>query len=162
MNLKEHITYFATPGAEDSPFASFIMSENLMPACDLVAISIGPSSVAYLPVLDDIPPIYNWNKVIFDVWWNQPIVCDKQRRKMSRKDLVLALANKDGGAHVDPELDEIYASLSRQNSLGWEWVSEEGTRDPDSGPELACLRQISHELEKSLRAATDVEPTRGR
>lgn len=32
---------------------------------------------------------------------------DNKNNKFSRKDIILSVANKDGGAHVDPELEEI-------------------------------------------------------
>ena len=66
---------------------------------------------------------------------------------------MLALANKDGGAHVDPRLDVIYADLSRNNSLAWEAYAADGSsRPPEDGPELAIMRQIAHELIKTFEA----------
>ena len=58
---------------------------------------------------------------------------------------MLALANKHGGAHVDPELDDIYAELSRENSLERMRSSSAGWV-PMPGPEHASERQIAHEF----------------
>jgi len=68
---------------------------------------------------------------------------------LCRRDLILAVANKDGGAHVDPVLDEKYANLSRGNSLAWRYRGPRGDI-PLEGPEKAAVRQIAHEVLKTL------------
>ena len=78
------------------------------------------------------------------------IFIDEQQRKISRRYLVLTAANQDGGAHVDPELDEIYADLTRNNSLGW-IKADVGGEGPVSGPERATIRQIAHEALLSIK-----------
>lgn len=47
----------------------------------------------------------------FKVWWETPLVEGSNRKQFSRKNLVLIMANQDGGAHVDPGLDVDYAAL---------------------------------------------------
>jgi hypothetical protein len=85
----------------------------------------------------------------FEDWWNATVFVDSNQRELSRKGLVLAVANKDGGAHVDSSLDAAYADLSRNNSLGWTYT--EGPKsEPMGGPERAAMRQIGHEVLKSL------------
>lgn len=94
--------------------------------------------------------------VDFDVWWNRVVIRDQARAEFTRKDLVLALANQDGGAHVDPELDDAYKALSRSNSLGWMAGIRSGMDDgtvanvPMGSPVPANVRQIAWELERSL------------
>ncbi len=69
---------------------------------------------------------------------------------MTRCDLVLNVADSDGGAHVDPSLDEAYMDLSRNNSLGW--ILREGDAvGPFPPPVMACVRQIGHEVLVTLR-----------
>ncbi|MFP3581350.1 hypothetical protein SB659_17445 [Arthrobacter sp. SIMBA_036] len=51
-----------------------------------------------------------------DDWWKQPVMRDTAGREFSREQLVLFLANTDGGAHVDASLPEDYYALSRLNS----------------------------------------------
>lgn len=41
-------------------------------------------------------------------------------------------------------------NLSRKNSLGWVTVIN-GTEFPMGGPELACMRQIAHEVVETLK-----------
>jgi hypothetical protein len=63
--------------------------------------------------------------------------------------LVLGLAHTDGGAHVDPELEEAYAELSRDNSLGLTFYQND-ERLPDTSPVPANVRQIAFEVEKTI------------
>ncbi len=83
------------------------------------------------------------------------IFVDRKGSETSRKDLILAVANKDGGAHVDPVLDEKYADLSRRNSLAWRTSSPRGDA-PLKSPEKAAVRQITHEILKSLNPTMSV------
>lgn len=103
----------------------------------------------YCPVFDKTPvPMVQTD---FERWWNSPVIRDAQNQTFTRKDLVLYVADQDGGAHVDPSLDEKYAALSRKNSLGWSYY-EGPTKKPLSMPERASIRQISHELLKTLKS----------
>jgi hypothetical protein len=115
----------------------------------LVVTSIVPGVGAkYVAFLDDGPggqPAH----VDFDSWWSSTVFVDSKGRELSRKDLVLTVANQDGGAHIDPALDSTYADLSRHNSLGWTY-SDGGKSEPMEGPERAALRQICHEVLKTL------------
>lgn len=82
-------------------------------------------------------------------WWTRGVIKDGQGQGFSRRDLVLAVANKDGGVHVDPALDRAYASLTRENSMGWIWTSG-GVDRPMESPHLASVRQVAHELLSTL------------
>jgi hypothetical protein len=102
------------------------------------------------PLLEHRPA--NWpraKKRLFPDWWNQTVLTDMQGARFSRRMLVMAVANTDGGAHVDPKIDASYAALSRQNSIGY----AVGTNDdiqPIDKVELACIRQIAYELTQSV------------
>jgi hypothetical protein len=76
-----------------------------------------------------------------------------QQRTITRRELVGFLANNDGGAHVDPVLKEIYADLSRRNSMGW--VSTTGNKNVQvEDPQFAGMRQIAHEILRTLEPDT--------
>lgn len=86
----------------------------------------------------------------FETWWTMPIIRDQSGPEFTRRDIVLTVANQDGGAHVDPTLDEAYMKLSR--SIGYAM-----TISLDGGPQLGggdpvptVLRQIAWEFEASL------------
>jgi hypothetical protein len=82
----------------------------------------------------------------FDSWWGAVVFRDAEGRQITRGGLILAVANQDGGAHVDPSLDAVYAALSRQNSLGWTKVHADGSTTPADPPHLHAVRQIGHEM----------------
>ena len=128
---------------------------SIMTYSGLAAIEGTPEGAKYVAFLDMLPsaPPPRW--VSFDEWWNRVIFVDQKGSETSRRDLILAVANKDGGAHVDPILDEKYADLSRRNSLAWRFSSPRGDV-PLEGPEKAAVRQITHEILKSLNPAMPV------
>ena len=122
-------------------------TDNLTTHSGLVFTAIGPPRTRYVAMLDDMPFKVQMD---FDTWWTSPVFKDTKSNLLSRKDLVLIAANQDGGAHVDPEIDEVYHDLARSNSLGW--MATDGTSQTAmGGPERAAIRQIAHELLKTLK-----------
>jgi hypothetical protein len=115
-----------------------ILSEHL-----LVSIRVSDSGARYLPIYDGPRPL---RPVAFVRWWNDPVIKDQAGIKFCRRELILNVADTDGGAHVDPELDEQYLALSRANSLGWQFSKGDVSKAFDGRVELACVRQIGHEL----------------
>ncbi|AFC28385.1 hypothetical protein PM3016_1460 [Paenibacillus mucilaginosus 3016] len=89
-------------------------------------------------------------KLDFQEWWNQPVLINKpQGLLFTRESIIRNVANTDGGAHVDPGLNEKYYELSRQNGFGWEFHDVEPPSE-FKGPELSFTRQIAHELYMSI------------
>jgi hypothetical protein len=81
-------------------------------------------------------------------WWNQ-IVYILGTVRSSRKDLVLAAADKDGGAHVDAKLTADYETLMTSGERGffhYPTTGEMGDFRPIMDAHLVYLRQIGHEL----------------
>ena len=116
----------------------------------IIKMTVGPTpqKPKYIAPLDN-PSKASIPLVDFEIWWNKIVFADNQRRKLKRKDLILSAANQDGGAHVDPALDRPYADLSRSNSLGWLTFAA-GDIQPMDDPTRAAIRQIAHEVLKSL------------
>jgi hypothetical protein len=143
---------------------------NLLPQSTLTMIKVvvgGPS--AYEAPLDmPRPRIVPNRQLSFDSWWNK-IVFKFQTYTLSRRDLVLIVAEKDGGVHVDVDLTTPYYALSRLNALRWTsnangidmFIPIDGKNSPPPpvgyaslgeiiGPVSASMRQISHETLKSM------------
>ena len=117
----------------------------------LVLKGVGPSGAKYVPPLDDLPYNQKYRKVNFDEYWNRVIFKYDRNKVLTRKDLVLAVANQDGGAHVGNELDEWYADLIKNNSIGWIYGNgDEDDPKPIENPSLSAIRQIGHEVLKTL------------
>ena len=89
-------------------------------------------------------------EVPFTAWWDETVIRDRQGNIFTRKDIILAMANKEGGAHVDPELDEAYAKLTRFHSQGWQFRADGIRQPPENSLVAASVRQIAHEVAQSV------------
>jgi hypothetical protein len=130
----------------------------------LAIISANHERVWFAAPLDDVelqPP------TSFVDWWNRSILTDKSGNSFSRADLVLTVANQDGGGHVDPKLKPTYAALSREHSHGVRLIQGGNGGGlgfiagigsvPEGDPignslALANVRQIAHEAITTLDA----------
>jgi len=128
--------------------SSDLDSKNILAHGGLIKILNEPHQSRYIAMLDNFPTP-TIKMIDFDSWWNKHVFVDKQGRKLKRKDLILTAANQDGGAHVDPSLDETYANLSR-NGLDLIVSHGQGAKILDK-PERAAIRQIAHEILKTLK-----------
>lgn len=127
--------------------ASPFRPSSLLPIHTLVALRMHSGGVSYAP--NNRPAV---KSVPFAEWWNAPVVRDGSGRLFSRREIVSHVRNTDGGAHVDPGLDEAYMDFSRNNSLGWFQEQADGSEIPIQGrPEMACIRQIASEMLTTLR-----------
>jgi len=97
----------------------------------------------------------------FFEWWKETIIRDFDGNAFSREDVILNVADTDGGAHVDPTLERTYAKLTRENSCQMLFGQMDSSgnfperieRDqlhPVESPVNASIRQIGHEVLKTL------------
>ena len=124
--------------------------KNYLTDCPLTIMRFGLGNAHYFALcqLGGGPLGERW--LPFERWWNNNVIKDNKGRFFNRRDLVLNVANTDGGGHVDPTLDEAYLALSRNNSLGWV-INEGDVQKPFPPPVMACLRQIAHEILETLK-----------
>jgi hypothetical protein len=120
---------------------------NKFPYSGLASILMVGSESKYVALLDDVFGHAVW--LPFKEWWTQVIFDDHQGTNLTRRELILTAVDKDGGAHVDPELDGAYHKLFRGDSLRWQ-VVKEGVRSPIPLAERAAIRQIAHEMLRTL------------
>lgn len=126
--------------------------KNLLPTAGLVILRAAGPATQYLPRFAMLDATFATRRAFTD-WWTRPVIVDDQRAAISREDLVLAMANTDGGVHVDRSIDRTYASLTRQNSAGWTMIGPDGDV-PILGIEFASVRHIAWEVEETLRVRT--------
>ncbi len=126
---------------------------NLLTSNCLTMMKLSATGAEYVAPLDNLSPSRNkGKKVSFGRWWNRTTIYkDNANNLFTRKDLVLAVANKEGGAHIDPNLDQAYANLSRFNSLAWKFFKSGVESDFKNSPVLPSIRQIAHEVLKMLK-----------
>lgn len=129
-----------------SCWGSFVTPTYGLTECKLVVMRFSDSGGSYLPKVAVGGGHLPMRAIPFVEWWNDAVLKDSQGRTFCRRELVLHVADTDGGAHVDPELDEAYMAISRQNSLGWVSVKGGSVSALTGRPELSCMRQIAHEL----------------
>lgn len=133
--------------------------------CVMEVARTGDGTTAHYAPACVAPPIPNQREktLPFQDWWNAVVVVTQNGDTFSRKRLVLALANKEGGAHVDPDIPADYRGLTREGAMGHR-VTPDGVEaaivldggyplpgDSDLDPVPASVRQISHEVLLSLR-----------
>ena len=95
--------------------------------------------------------IHEGRYVNLENWWGlKKIIVDKNKKAFTRKEIVLEVANKDGGAHVDPEINIDYDELSRNNSINWE-VKKNGELSEINNPVFPSIRQIVYETIESFK-----------
>lgn len=121
---KSSALYFQL-GYQKYPFlsnTSRYLPENLISYSGLVGIRMtGGKSSEYMPQIDKSTTAIT---IMFDDWWNE-VVIDDRKNLFSRKDIVLYLANKVDGNHVDPNTIESFDELSVLNTISWSTSSGE-------------------------------------
>lgn len=85
---------------------------------------------------------------IFHRWWNDPVLAARGQY-WTRKDLVLALANQEGGTHVDPKPKQKWIDL-KNVGIGFTTMDVAGDTIPLSNPAVPSVRQIAFEVEVTL------------
>ena len=115
----------------------------------LTNICMGAAGARYTPHLDNLSRGSD-RQIPFESWWNAVVILDIEGASFTRKGLVLVLANQDGGSHVDPNLDKKYYKLTRENSLNWKTSADGVNFRALNNPHYAAMRQIAHEVLKSL------------
>lgn len=104
----------------------------------------------YWPLCDERyfhSPREHFAMVAFDDWWGEHIF-ENRRSFLTRKDLVLAIANKDGGAHFDTEVEVRYDDFRKHWSGGSSLVGRRSgvKRGYDNIPIYPAIRQIAYEI----------------
>ena len=108
----------------------------------------GGRRAGYRPNLEDFSSSSKTFPV--DKWWNQIVFILNPKVKLSRKDIVLAAVNKDGGAHVDDNLTPEYEALMKEV---WGTIiirkGDETYKQPVENMHLVAIRTMGNELLKS-------------
>lgn len=123
--------------------AGLYTPSNLLTSWTLLSLRIDYNGIQYNPILNT-----NFQRSFYlniDDWWNE-IIFDDKMFFISRRDVILSVANQDGGAHVDPILNESYSNITKRNSLGYYQVSNAVKTSPINNPAYASIRQIAHEV----------------
>jgi hypothetical protein len=99
------------------------------------------------------PDKSEYKKTNFMEWWEEEIIMASDHNTLSRKELVLSMANKDGGAHFDRNVASKYDAFRKSWSGGSSLVGTSSgiRRGYDNIPTRSSIRQIAHELFLSIK-----------
>lgn len=89
-------------------------------------------------------------RIRFAEWWDAIVVKDTAGREYTRRKLVLAVANQEGGAHVDPRTKADIQALAHENSMGWTGGPGGRPSVPAGSPIPATIRQIAWEFHSTI------------
>ena len=109
----------------------------------------------YWPLCDEryfpMPQKIEWMK--FEDWWGEPVFKSMQFT-LTRKDLVLSVSNKDGGAHFDAKVEKKYDEFRHSWSGGssLRGMNSGSCRGYDNIPIYPAIRQIGYELLHTLKS----------
>lgn len=103
-----------------------------------------------IPLFSTLPH----RRISFDEWWKGCAI-KANSTIYTRKDIVLAMAEMDGGAHVDDEIADWYYGITREGAHGMnQLVPIEGSDSYQMksapSPVGAIVRQIGHETLMTL------------
>lgn len=126
---------------------------SLSPYHGLVGMELSPKPKwVWLPhCFGSKEPAPTTPRIQFDSWWNSVVLQDNQGVLFTRKDIVLALCNQDGGAHVDPEIDDQYERLEKAKEFAYQFGSGNKKTTPVAGAGQATVRQLGYEVMLTLK-----------
>jgi hypothetical protein len=94
----------------------------------------------------------------FEEWWTEPVYV-VNRGSFNRRQYVLDLANRGGGAHVDSRAGNSYRKFAFENAIGWMSSQGDGPITVDrelNNPLPASVRTIAHEVLLTLDGLGEV------
>jgi hypothetical protein len=141
-------------GLQEALFVSMaqpINKKNLVAVFRLALVEVSGKGAQLKPILDTLGFLAP-RLLKFSDWWSEPVLRDNHQHFFRRRDIVLAVADMDGGGHVDPEIDEAYHRLANENSIGLLSVGPDGEM-PVKYIERVYVRHIAWEVLTSLEWA---------
>lgn len=135
------------------PPGGFVISAGLC----TVRVDFDTATGTPTPLLDDLDPDRINPAQVFEQWWStrfltneSPLRGERRAFTHSRRSVVLGMANKDGGAHVDPELPDDYRALVEHDGVvGWV-INGQPYSIRQRAFLTAWMRQIAHEVQRTL------------
>lgn len=162
LGLQNALTWVDTAGVVEPETTNPLPVSGHYPASGLTVVQFSSAGIEYVAPSGNYRPspiltrsgqrTPRGSRIPFEEWWTNIVIRDTEGNEFSRRELVLALANKEGGAHVDPVAKADYEALAKSNSLGFSIrIGDEEPRPMESDPVPPSMRQISWEVYESLR-----------
>jgi hypothetical protein len=106
----------------------------------LLVMQLGEKGQGFQPKL--LGPRIHLRKTSFMEWWTKDLATHPRYGPVSRKKIVVGMADQDGGAHVDGHVDESYDAFS---SGAYFNITFGDQNELALGATQACIRTIAHE-----------------
>ncbi|WP_156852879.1 hypothetical protein [Aeromonas jandaei] len=121
---------------------------NVVMSMGMGTIMMSSDGASYFPSLGDTP---FQESIPVSKWWEQEVMIMGSVR-LTRRKIVLAAANQDGGAHVDTKLNSEYEALTMPGFAGSIcYHGPSSTKEiPLENSHYVCLRQFGYELLNSV------------
>lgn len=117
----------------------------------LAGLGAGPNGMEARPKLGAGP---DRRLLSLQDWLGEIVIQDTRGHQFSRWYIIRSVANQDGGAHVDSELDEAYHRLVNEHTWGLTSIGPNGPQVV-GGVERVFIRQMAWEVLESLRGKVD-------
>lgn len=140
LHLKKEMEFIST--AQKYDITNFLSQQCLL------SLQIGAGSARYIPLFENDN---RYRLLSCKDWMEEIVLSDAKKQTFRRKNILRLLANKDGGAHVDPSLDDTCAAMKTPAIGGWLIQKADGTSSPfDNDPVYATMRQMTFEVLHSI------------
>ncbi len=154
LNLKSALKFISSASPNDGRLHSMtgmvgVRGANRNQYFGLVAKVNKDNKLTAVPLFQQhLPEWYkSYTKLSFKNWWEMEII-KINGNGISRKDLILYVANKDGGAHVDPILPEKYHEIKSSKLM----MNIQGSETEfEKNVVYASVVQIGWELLSSIK-----------
>lgn len=151
LGIKEHLVFTAI---NSDPLAN--IPANMLFTSILTSININNNISVYC-----VNKFSNVEDLLytFDAWWNEIVIDSKyeQFSQISRRDVILTLADKEGGAHVDETYDIAHYQATQSNQI--KCIDSQGNEivfSNDVYTETALY--IAQEVINAYRIYTNLQP----
>jgi hypothetical protein len=126
------------PGAQGLPLVACKLECKVVGEWLIDLIAMGEGTVA---AGHDLP---------FDEWWDQ-VVVDTQGYQLTRRQLVLILRDKNGGAHFDVRIADPLTAAAIRGDISFQYAPASGApTQPVPFLLETCMRQVAEELKFSF------------
>lgn len=140
MHLKKKMQFVSTAQKYDPT--------NLLSQQCLIRLDLVGNTARYVPLFENNDC---YRLLSFPDWSGEIVFSNQKKNLYRRKQVLKLLANQDGGAHVDPELDDDLAVMKTNDLTSWTVVRADGKESPlDNDAVYATMRQMTFEVLQSL------------